>query len=136
MKALPSAGDLRVKPKNEPAILYKVDGDIYWSRLFPAGKVDRNEEDSLHKIEKMGTEKALKVTRQELCSVLEGKVVSFFSRLFLVEKCLRRPLKDMNLEIQMEVYESRSPRDITSEQYLALPEGKELEASRLLPTKN
>lgn len=135
LEAIPNGAMLRVKPKDESAILYKMDGEVFWSRLFLAGKVDRNEEDSLKKIEKMGNEKSAKVTRAELCSLFEGKIVSFYSRVFLVQKCLRRPVTGLTLEAQMSLYEKRSPVDITAEQYQAIPEGLSLAASDIPPIK-
>ncbi len=135
LDAIPVGAVLRVKPNDETTILYKIDGEVFWSRLFLAGKVDRNEEDSLKKIEKMGNERVAKVTRTELCTFFDGKIVSFYSRIFLVQKCLRRAVTGLTLEAQMALYETRSPLDITPEQYQAIPEGQSVDASEILSAK-
>ncbi len=128
IKALAAGPDMRVKKNEDSNILYKVDGDIYWSRLFPEGKVDRTGEDSLKKYQRMDEERSGLSKRAALCSRYEGKLVSFYSRLFLIEKCLRRPLLNVSLDTQTALLDGFGPQDISAEQYRAIPEGEGLDA--------
>lgn len=123
---------MEVRPTNEPEILYKVDGDIYWSRLFPKGKVERSGEDSLKKIETIDMERKKFSGRAELCSRYEGKIVSFYSKLFLIEKCLRRPLVNVSLDVQTSLADDFEPQDLSAEQYRVIPEGIGFDAEKLL----
>ena len=130
--ALPEGSTIVVPASKESDVLYKVDGDVYWSRLFPPGKVDRLSEDSLKKIEKIDAERSRINKRSEICARYEGKIVSFYSRIYLVEKCLRRPLQDVTLDIQAALTDKFSPQDISAEQYRALPEGEGLSGEHYL----
>lgn len=127
VESLPIGAPMSVKTSDESNLLYKIDGDIYWSKLFPSGKVDRQGPDTLQKIERIGEERARLGKLQELCSRYEGKIVSFYSQLFLIEKCKRRSLQNMSLDVQASLIDDFGPQDLSAEQYRAIPEGEVLD---------
>jgi hypothetical protein len=59
----------------------------------------------------------------EACRGIEGKVVSFYSKLYKIEKCRKR---EMNAELATMRNPSLKPRELTPEQWISLPDGKSL----------
>jgi hypothetical protein len=122
LELIPQGVDLKSREKDESALLYRVDGDVIWSRLYE-GKVNRSSEDSLETLKKIEAEMVSRLDRGEVCAALEGRVISFFSKLYLVEKCIRRPLEGISLVVQAKIVDAKGIGDVTSGQYRLLPEG-------------
>lgn len=59
----------------------------------------------------------------EACRGVEGKIVSFYSKLYKIEKCRKR---EMNPELATLRNPSLKPRELTPEQWISLPDGKSL----------
>jgi hypothetical protein len=122
LEQIPKGSEIKSKDKEESSVLYRVDGDVIWSRLYE-GKVNRSSEDSLETMKKIELELVSRLDRGEVCKSLEGRVISFFSKLYLVDKCVRRPLEGISLVLQAKIVDAKGISDVTSGQYRMLPEG-------------
>lgn len=113
--------------EKEVGALYKMVGDSALSTLGSAdgrSKPVRSAED----IEALplisGKEK---IDGKKLCIQFSNKVVSFYSQLFFISNCKKRPLKELPISIQLRFSErGASIIDVTSAQLDSIPTGKEL----------
>jgi len=112
----------------EVGALYRIVGD---SALSPLGSADgkakpvRSAEDLEALPESSG--KTTKVDGKKLCKQFNNKVVSFYSQLFYITNCQKRPLKELPIAIQQRFSEQGvNITDMTSAQVDSIPSGKEL----------
>lgn len=112
----------------EVGALYRIVGD---SALSPLGSADgkakpvRSAEDLDALPESSG--KTTKVDGKKLCKQFNNKVVSFYSQLFYITNCQKRPLKELPIAIQQRFSEQGvNITDMTSAQVDSIPSGKEL----------
>ena len=61
----------------------------------------------------------------EACRGVEGKIVSFYSKLYKIEKCRKR---EMDPEIASAKNPSLNPKELRAEQWYSLPDGKPMKA--------
>lgn len=122
---LPEGVPMKAKANEEAKILYEIDGDVVWSRLArkEGEKLPSDTPDSLSRIKKKSAEK---VDKSALCSKYNRKVVSFYSQIFFIEGCKKRPIAEMSIALQQRIDDSGGVSDLTPEQMLAIPEGKQI----------
>jgi hypothetical protein len=63
----------------------------------------------------------------EACRGVEGKIVSFYSKLYKVEKCRKR---EMDPETATHKNPNLKPKELTPEQWVSLPDGKSLKPDK------
>lgn len=122
--------DMKVKSANQDAILMKMDGDVKWSRLAQANRGVSQGMDSPESLQEI--QKVRKVDRAEVCRKFNGKVISFYSQIFLLEDCKRRPLTEFTLRLQQTTQARGGVIDITPEEFKAIPAGKAISAEDAL----
>jgi hypothetical protein len=74
-----------------------------------------------------------KIDGKKLCAQFNHKVISFYSQLFFITNCQKRPLKELPISIQQRFSErGASIIDMTSAQLDSIPTGKELSEDEAL----
>lgn len=119
--------------KGEYSVLYKIDGDSNWSKLYRARNQIESQPDSAESLAK-AEEDAQSVDKASLCKTLNHKVVSYYTQVFFVEDCKIRPIKDFATSIifQQKVDEAGGVLDVSPYQKQVLVEGKEISVSEAL----
>ncbi len=119
--------------EKEVGALYKIVGD---SALSTLGSADGRSKPvrSAADIEALpmisGKEK---IDGKKLCAQFNHKVISFYSQLFFITNCQKRPLKELPISIQQRFSErGASIIDMTSAQLDSIPTGKELSEDEAL----
>lgn len=118
----------------EVGALYRIVGD---SALSPLGSADgrakpvRSAEDLEALPDSAG--KGDKIDGKKLCKQFNNKVISFYSQLFYITNCQKRPLKELPISIQQRFSEQGvNITDMTSAQVEAIPTGKEISEDEAL----
>lgn len=114
--------DMKVKSANQDAILMKMDGDVKWSRLARSNRGVESGNDTPESLQEI--QKVRKVDRAEVCRKFNGKIVSFYSQVYFLEDCKRRPLAEFSLRLQQSAQARGGIIDITPEEFKAIPAGK------------
>jgi hypothetical protein len=118
----------------EVGALYRIIGD---SALSPLGSADGRAKPvrSAEELEALpeSSGKGSKVDGKKLCKQFNNKVISFYSQLFYITNCQKRPLKELPIAIQQRFSEQgMTIIDMTSAQIEAIPTGKELSEDEAL----
>lgn len=119
--------------RGELGILYKLDGDTQWSKLYRNRGSEAALQDSPESLTKID-EATRKVNKPELCKKINNKVVSNYSQMYFVDDCTIRPIKDYSSSIvfQARIDEVGGVLDLTPEQVRSLNQGKEIEVADVL----
>jgi hypothetical protein len=121
---------MKVKSANQEAILMKMDGDVKWSRLARANRGVESGNDSPESLQEI--QKVRKVDRAEVCRKFNGKVVSFYSQMYFLEDCKRRPMAEFSLRLQQSAHARGGVIDISPEEFKAIPAGKAISEEDVL----
>jgi hypothetical protein len=106
--------------------LYKIVGDSTLSPLS-AGNNRKKPVTSAAELEELPEKGGRAQDGKNLCKDLNHKIVSFYSQLFYVTGCQKRPIKEIPIVIQQRFSERGSSIvDVSSRQLDSIPTGKEL----------
>jgi hypothetical protein len=106
--------------------LYKIVGD---SSLTTLGTKGTKPVGSTEDLEALPNKSAKKQEGKNLCKELNNTVVSFYSQLFYISNCQKRPIRELPIAIQQKFSErGTSVQDVSSNQLDSIPTGKELSA--------
>lgn len=111
----------------EVEALYKIVGD---SALSPLGSADGRSK-PVRSAEELGALPSElgkgKYNKKNACQEFNNKVISYYSQLFFVTNCQRRPIKEIPIFVQQRFFENGSSIvDLTPSQLESIPLGKEL----------
>lgn len=67
------------------------------------------------------------VPQDEACAGVEGRVVAYYQKLYKIEHCHKREIRDTDLFMKKTGLTSPKLLDLTSEQWLSLPNGKPMD---------
>lgn len=108
----------------EVSALYKIVGN---STLSPLSNSKQKPVTSAEELETLPQKAAKPRDAKTLCKELNNKVVSFYSQLFFITNCQKRPIKELPIAIQQRFSErGASILDVSSNQLDSIPTGKEL----------
>jgi len=110
----------------EVGALYRIVGD---SSLSTLGSADGRAKPvrSAEELDALPQNSNKNLDLKKLCSQYNNKVVSFYSQLFFITNCQKRPVKELPIAIQQRFAErGASITDLSSGQLNAIPTGKEL----------
>lgn len=129
LENFPAGKSINVK-SDWDKIAYGMDGEIRWSRAGRTG--GKPIQDTEEHLEQIG-EDAKRVPKQStVCQKYDKRIISFYSKIYYVDKCKRRPVADFSLELQQFLEQSKGVRNIASDEYKVLPEGKSLGSKELI----
>lgn len=129
---IPDGKAIATSTNDEADILFRMDGDVVWSRLFREKGSAKSPTDSPERIEKILENRKKPHLSMQVCKRVEGRVISFYSRLFLVEACARRPIDKIPLEAQMWLDGQGGIRDVSPEEFVVIKEGRAISEKDLL----
>lgn len=132
LERIPTGRPMPTLKHDETEILYRMDGDVVWSRLFQDRTGQSKASDTPEKIEKILTDREKRTRASEVCKKTEGRIVSFYSVFYLIENCKRRPIEKLPLSAQMHLDQRGGIRDVAPEEFLAVPEGRPLSEKDLM----
>jgi hypothetical protein len=130
LERIPAGKPFPTKENDTDSLLMKMDGDVKWSLLARAnrqGEFPRDNIESLRAIEKQG-----KNNKTQLCQKFDGRLVSFYTQIFLLQKCQLRKVTDFTVKLQQVISKSEAILDLTSEEYRSLVQGNPIETKDLL----
>lgn len=120
---IPEGPAMAEDKQSEMKVLYGLDSDITWRPLFRerkgAGDTLDDSPGQIRKDQKETSGESL----DALCKKLDRRIVSFYSQIFFVDACRRRPVKEFTIEIQRYADETGGVLDLTSTQYGRLKAG-------------
>lgn len=110
----------------EVGALYKIVGDSTLSPLS-SGKNNSKPVTSAEELEALPEKSNKSTDTKGICRELNQKVVSFYSQIFFISNCQKRPIKELPIAIQQRFAErGASIIDVSSRQIDSIPTGKEL----------
>jgi hypothetical protein len=123
---IPTGSKLEGNYDREVGALYKIVGDSTLSPLS-AGNNRKKPVTSAAELEELPEKGGRAQDGKNLCKDLNHKIVSFYSQLFYVTGCQKRPIKEIPIVIQQRFSERGSSIvDVSSRQLDSIPTGKEL----------
>lgn len=129
---IPNGQALEGNYDREVEALYKIIGDSTLSPL--STKNDRKKPvSSAEELEELPLMKGKSTDVKTICKELNQKVVSFYSQLFFITQCQKRPVKELPIEVQQRFAErGASIIDVSSRQLDLIPTGKEMNEEEAL----
>jgi hypothetical protein len=84
---------------------------------------------STEELEALPDKTAKKQDVKNLCKQLNNTVVSFYSQLFFITNCQKRPIRELPISVQQRFSDrGKSVLDVSSNQLESIPTGKEMSA--------
>lgn len=129
---IPNGQALEGNYDREVEALYKIVGD---STLSPLSTKNGRKKpvSSAEELEELPLMKGKSTDVKTICKELNQKVVSFYSQLFFITQCQKRPVKELPIEVQQRFAErGASIIDVSSRQLDLIPTGKEMNEDEAL----
>jgi hypothetical protein len=129
---IPNGQALEGNYDREVEALYKIVGD---STLSPMSTKNGRKKpvSSAEELEELPSMKGKSTDLKTICKELNQKVVSFYSQLFFITQCQKRPVKELPIEVQQRFAErGASIIDVSSRQLDLIPMGKEMNEDEAL----
>jgi hypothetical protein len=124
IERLPVGKQLEGNYDREVNALYKIVGD---STLTTLGGKSTKPVASTEELEALPGKTAKRQEGKLLCKQLNNTVVSFYSQLFYISNCQKRPIKELPISVQQRFADrGKSIQDVSSNQLESIPTGKEM----------
>lgn len=126
IEKIPLGKPLEGSYDREVNALYKIVGD---SALTTLGSKTTKPVTSTEELEALPDKTAKKLDGKNLCKQLNNTVVSFYSQLFFITNCQKRPIRELPISVQQRFSDrGKSVLDVSSNQLESIPTGKEMSA--------
>ncbi|NBW80888.1 hypothetical protein EBR21_03955 [bacterium] len=123
---IPTGPKLEGSYDREVGALYKIVGDSTLSPLS-SGNTRKKPVTSAAELEELPEKSGRTKDSKGLCKDLNQKIVSFYSQIFFVTGCQKRPIREIPIIVQQRLAERGSSiLDVSSKQLDSIPTGKEL----------
>ncbi|MFZ9519714.1 MAG: hypothetical protein ACO3A4_04485 [Silvanigrellaceae bacterium] len=123
---IPTGSKLEGNYDREVGALYKIVGDSTLSPLS-TGNTRKKPVTSAAELEELPEKPDRTRNSKNLCKELNHKIVSFYSQIFYITGCQKRPIKEIPIVVQQRFAErGASIIDVSSQQLDSIPTGKEL----------
>ncbi len=134
LNRIPLGDEMKSPDGAEAKILYKIDGDVMWSKLLRQKEGQAVQADSPETLAKIEKDSKKPINKNNLCQKINRKIVSFYSQVYFGESCILRPIEDFSLELQRQLAAKGGVSDLTPEEMITLPVGKVISPDVLLKT--
>lgn len=132
IEKIPDGRPLDGNYEREVGALYRIVGD---SSLSPLSTDNQRSKpvSSAEELAALPQKSGKGSDSKNICRELNQKVVSFYSQIFFITNCQKRPIKDLPIAVQQRFAErGTSIVDVSSKQIDAIPTGKELSEEEAL----
>ncbi len=118
LKQFPKGKPLKNLKSPEEQIVYQMDGSYQWGLTArqPGNRLRQDSPSTLKDAQNRGRSKPQ-------CQKLNNRVVSFYSQIFFMEKCRRRPLDDLPIDLQQKIEFKGGIQELTTKEYQDTAEG-------------